>query len=77
MLFLCHSIAIEVIKKTSNYRSIVTDLFDGRVQSSVQCLTCNRVSIIHVLYVLDILQHLSNLLHADWIRAIVDKRTDA
>ncbi|XP_048587075.1 ubiquitin carboxyl-terminal hydrolase 20 isoform X2 [Nematostella vectensis] len=31
-------------KKTFNYRSIITDLFDGKVQSSVQCLTCNRVS---------------------------------
>ncbi|XP_031574370.1 ubiquitin carboxyl-terminal hydrolase 20-like [Actinia tenebrosa] len=34
----------EVIKKTSTYRSIITDLFDGKVQSSVQCLTCNRIS---------------------------------
>lgn len=26
------------------YSSIVTDLFDGTIQSSVQCLTCHRVS---------------------------------
>lgn len=33
-------------KKTGpvNYNSIVTDLFDGTIQSSVQCLTCHRVS---------------------------------
>ena len=27
-----------------NYSSIVTDLFDGTIQSSVQCLTCHRVT---------------------------------
>lgn len=31
-------------KKPVNYSSIVTDLFDGTIQSSVQCLTCHRVS---------------------------------
>ena len=30
-------------KKPVNYSSIVTDLFDGTIQSSVQCLTCHRV----------------------------------
>jgi len=31
-------------KKELNYRSIVTNVFDGKLLSSVQCLTCNRVS---------------------------------
>ncbi|KAL9988519.1 hypothetical protein ACROYT_G002974 [Oculina patagonica] len=31
-------------KRPVNYSSIVTDLFDGTIQSSVQCLTCHRVS---------------------------------
>lgn len=31
-------------KRPVNYNSIVTDLFDGTIQSSVQCLTCHRVS---------------------------------
>lgn len=31
-------------KTPVNYSSIVTDLFDGTIQSSVQCLTCHRVS---------------------------------
>lgn len=26
------------------YRSIISDVFDGKVLSSVQCLTCDRVS---------------------------------
>ena len=30
-------------KEPVNYSSIVTDLFDGTIQSSVQCLTCHRV----------------------------------
>ncbi|PFX26507.1 Ubiquitin carboxyl-terminal hydrolase 20 [Stylophora pistillata] len=32
------------MKVPLNYSSIVTDLFDGTIQSSVQCLTCHRVS---------------------------------
>lgn len=31
-------------KKCVQYRSIVTDIFDGSLQSNVQCLTCNNVS---------------------------------
>ena len=31
-------------KKPIQYKSIVTDIFDGALQSSVQCLTCNNVS---------------------------------
>ena len=26
------------------YRSVISDVFDGRILSSVQCLTCERVS---------------------------------
>ena len=29
--------------KQVNYRSIITSVFDGKLLSSVQCLTCNRV----------------------------------
>lgn len=31
-------------KKQTKYRSIVSDVFDGKILSSVQCLTCDRVS---------------------------------
>ncbi|XP_019870919.1 ubiquitin carboxyl-terminal hydrolase 20 isoform X2 [Aethina tumida] len=31
-------------KKQLKYRSIISDIFDGKLLSSVQCLTCNRVS---------------------------------
>lgn len=31
-------------KKQIKYRSIISDIFDGKLLSSVQCLTCNRVS---------------------------------
>jgi len=31
-------------KRPVKFSSIVTDLFDGTIQSSVQCLTCHRVS---------------------------------
>uniref|UniRef100_T1J2D1 Ubiquitin carboxyl-terminal hydrolase n=1 Tax=Strigamia maritima TaxID=126957 RepID=T1J2D1_STRMM len=31
-------------KKQSKYRSIISDVFDGKILSSVQCLTCDRVS---------------------------------
>ncbi|KAL1115491.1 hypothetical protein AAG570_007520 [Ranatra chinensis] len=30
--------------KQISYRSIISDVFDGKLISSVQCLTCNRVS---------------------------------
>ncbi|CAG9762211.1 unnamed protein product [Ceutorhynchus assimilis] len=31
-------------KKQIKYRSIISDIFDGKLLSSVQCLTCDRVS---------------------------------
>ena len=31
-------------KKVSRNKSVVSDVFDGRILSSVQCLTCERVS---------------------------------
>lgn len=31
-------------KKPVKYRSIISDIFDGKLLSSVQCLTCNRIS---------------------------------
>lgn len=31
-------------KKSLPHRSIISDVFDGKLLSSVQCLTCNRVS---------------------------------
>ncbi|GAB6024605.1 hypothetical protein CHUAL_009750 [Chamberlinius hualienensis] len=31
-------------KKQVKYRSIISDVFDGKILSSVQCLTCDRVS---------------------------------
>ncbi|XP_074029590.1 ubiquitin specific protease 20/33 [Leptinotarsa decemlineata] len=31
-------------KKQVKHRSIISDIFDGKLLSSVQCLTCNRVS---------------------------------
>lgn len=31
-------------KKPVNYRSIISDVFDGKLLSSVQCLTCDRIS---------------------------------
>ena len=32
-------------KKNVQYRSIISDIFDGKILSSVQCLTCERVII--------------------------------
>ncbi|XP_043941793.1 ubiquitin carboxyl-terminal hydrolase 33 [Protopterus annectens] len=32
-------------KKQNRYRSVISDIFDGTIMSSVQCLTCDRVSI--------------------------------
>lgn len=31
-------------KKTVKYHSVISDVFDGKILSSVQCLTCDRVS---------------------------------
>lgn len=31
---------------TTKYRSVISDVFDGRLLSSVQCLTCDRVRLI-------------------------------
>lgn len=31
-------------KKQTSYRSVISDVFDGRILSSVQCLTCERIS---------------------------------
>lgn len=31
-------------KKQVKYRSIISDIFDGKLLSSVQCLTCDRIS---------------------------------
>lgn len=30
-------------KKQSQYRSVISDIFDGSILSLVQCLTCDRV----------------------------------
>ncbi|XP_070602297.1 ubiquitin carboxyl-terminal hydrolase 33 isoform X1 [Erythrolamprus reginae] len=32
-------------KKNKKYRSVISDIFDGSILSSVQCLTCDRVSV--------------------------------
>ncbi|XP_054836038.1 ubiquitin carboxyl-terminal hydrolase 33 isoform X2 [Eublepharis macularius] len=32
-------------KKHKKYRSVISDIFDGTIISSVQCLTCDRVSV--------------------------------
>uniref|UniRef100_A0A6I8MXW1 Ubiquitin carboxyl-terminal hydrolase 33 n=1 Tax=Ornithorhynchus anatinus TaxID=9258 RepID=A0A6I8MXW1_ORNAN len=32
-------------KKHKKYRSVISDVFDGTIVSSVQCLTCDRVSV--------------------------------
>lgn len=32
-------------KHQKKYRSVVSDVFDGTIVSSVQCLTCDRVSV--------------------------------
>ncbi|XP_034633913.1 ubiquitin carboxyl-terminal hydrolase 33 isoform X1 [Trachemys scripta elegans] len=32
-------------KKYKKYRSVISDIFDGTIISSVQCLTCDRVSV--------------------------------
>ncbi|XP_053325258.1 ubiquitin carboxyl-terminal hydrolase 33 [Spea bombifrons] len=32
-------------KKQKKYRSVISDIFDGTIMSSVQCLTCDRISV--------------------------------
>lgn len=32
-------------KKQKRYRSVISDIFDGTIISSVQCLTCDRISV--------------------------------
>ena len=32
-------------RKPKTYRSVISDVFDGKLVSTVQCLTCNRVSL--------------------------------
>ncbi|XP_018331938.1 ubiquitin carboxyl-terminal hydrolase 20 [Agrilus planipennis] len=36
--------SISSTKKPPKYRSIISDVFDGKLLSSVQCLTCDRIS---------------------------------
>ncbi|EFA07675.2 ubiquitin carboxyl-terminal hydrolase 20 [Tribolium castaneum] len=38
------SSSASINKKQQKYRSIISDIFDGKLLSSVQCLTCDRVS---------------------------------
>lgn len=33
-------------KKELRYRSVISDIFDGSILSLVQCLTCDRVSLL-------------------------------
>jgi len=35
---------VMIKRKPKTYRSVITDVFDGKLISSVQCLTCDRVS---------------------------------
>ena len=35
---------VVIKRKPKSYRSVITDVFDGKLVSSVQCLTCDRVS---------------------------------
>lgn len=39
-----NSLYPNTLKKQAKYRSIISDIFDGKLLSSVQCLTCSRVS---------------------------------
>ncbi|NXS02401.1 UBP33 hydrolase, partial [Oxylabes madagascariensis] len=45
--YFCHFIVSTVSspkrKKRKKYRSVISDIFDGTIISSVQCLTCDRV----------------------------------
>lgn len=36
------------LKKSLKYKSIISDVFDGKLLSSVQCLTCDRVSVLFI-----------------------------
>ena len=35
-------------RKDQQYQSVISDIFDGRILSSVQCLTCERVNIVNI-----------------------------
>ena len=35
---------VKIKRKPKTYRSVISDVFDGKLNSSVQCLTCDRVS---------------------------------
>ena len=35
---------VKIKRKPKIYRSVISDVFDGKLNSSVQCLTCDRVS---------------------------------
>uniref|UniRef100_A0A8B9PRW1 Ubiquitin carboxyl-terminal hydrolase n=1 Tax=Apteryx owenii TaxID=8824 RepID=A0A8B9PRW1_APTOW len=46
----CHLLLVSTVsspkrKKRKKYRSVISDIFDGTIISSVQCLTCDRVSV--------------------------------
>lgn len=50
-------------KKPTELKSIVSDVFDGRILSSVQCLTCERVSLKSYLVLVILPSPLPGLLH--------------
>lgn len=41
---------INARKQNVQYRSIVSDIFDGKILSSVQCLTCDTVRFVFIFY---------------------------
>ena len=45
------SVSVVIPDKTNSiqHRSVISDIFDGKLSSSVQCLTCERVSLWPVL----------------------------
>ncbi|XP_014345666.1 ubiquitin carboxyl-terminal hydrolase 33 isoform X3 [Latimeria chalumnae] len=46
-------------KKQKTYRSVISDIFDGTIISSVQCLTCDCVSVTRVSQTLETFQDIS------------------
>lgn len=44
LLILAQSASPKRKKQHKKYRSVISDIFDGTIISSVQCLTCDRVS---------------------------------